>query len=204
MSLLDHALKAARALERAELRYALVGGLACILMGVRRMTEDADFIVEAKTMSEVRRLVSELRREGLPVVEGEAEAAFRERGHFTIVTREGRLDFKFASSPLDFETLKRAVEVRVRGELVRIARLEENIAAKLLVLRSLKDLEDAFWLMVEYWDTIDWARLRELMSGDPLRAARELLEEVERELGSEAAVRSKLEELKSYLNRLRR
>jgi len=204
LSLLDRALRAARALRRAELRYALVGGLACILMGVRRMTEDADFIVEAKALSEVRRLVSELRREGLPVVEREAEAAFREGGHFTIVTREGRLDFKFASSLLDFETVKRAVEVRVRGEPLRIARLEENIAAKLLVLRSLKDLEDALWLMVEYWDMINWTRLRELMSGDPTRVARELLEEIERELGSEAAVRSKLEELKSYLNRLKR
>ena len=73
MSLLNRALRAARALRRAELRYALVGGLACILMGVRRMTEDADFIVEARALSEVRRLVSELRREGLPVVEREAE-----------------------------------------------------------------------------------------------------------------------------------
>lgn len=202
MSLLGHALKAAAALERAGLRYALVGGLACILMGVRRATEDADFIVEARTMSEVERMVEELKWEGLPVVEREAREAFREGGHFTIITREGRLDFKFSSSRLDRETVRRAVEVRVRGAPLRIARLEENVAAKLLILRSLKDAEDAIWLMAEYKDAIDWARLEELVGADPLRAARELLEELEKELGD--VVRDRVEHLRRYLSRLER
>lgn len=95
----------------------------------------------------------------------EVKDAYANKSHFTILVDGFRLDFKFASSTLDFETLKRAVEVEIEVEKVKIARLEENIAAKILVLSSLKDVEDALWLMIHHHDKIDWSRLQLLLNG---------------------------------------
>ena len=204
MNILDYVAKAARALERAGLDYALVGGLACVLMGVRRTTEDADFIVKVESAADAERLIGELRREGLDVVEREVFGALADRGHFTIIVGEWRLDFKFASSALDLETLGRAVEVEVAGARVRVAPLEENIAAKLLVLRSLKDVEDALWLMVQHRDAIDWERLGLLLGSEPRQLVKRILAEIKGEFHGDAAVESKLRELERRLEELGR
>ena len=204
MNILDYVAKAARALERAGLDYALVGGLACVLMGVRRTTEDADFIVRVESAADAERLISELRREGLDVVEMEVLGALADKGHFTVIAGEWRLDFKFASSALDFETLSRAVEVVMAGARVRVAPLEENVAAKLLVLRSLKDVEDALWLMVQHRDAIDWERLRLLLGSEPRQLVERILVEIRDEFRGDAAVESKLRELERRLEELGR
>lgn len=43
----------------------------------------------------------------------------------------------------------------------------ENIAVKIVVLFSIKDLEDALWLMIHHGDKIDWNRLKLLLGGEP-------------------------------------
>ncbi|MBS7617430.1 hypothetical protein KEJ25_02305 [Candidatus Bathyarchaeota archaeon] len=50
MSLIAYTVKVAKSLNGLNLRYALVGGLACVLIGVRRMTEDADFKVSKSSL----------------------------------------------------------------------------------------------------------------------------------------------------------
>ncbi|MBS7617429.1 hypothetical protein KEJ25_02300 [Candidatus Bathyarchaeota archaeon] len=125
----------------------------------------------------------ELKEDGFDVSLEEVKDAYMNRGHFTILVDGFRLDFKFASSILDFETLKRAVEVEIEGERLKIARLEENIAAKIVVLSSLKDIEDALWLMINHRDRIDWSRLQLLINGDPKRVVEGILSEIERVSG---------------------
>jgi len=202
MSLIEFTVKAASILNRLNLRYALVGGLACILMGVRRMTEDADFIVEAKSSDDVKRLFLELEREGFNISFDEVREAFYNGGHFTIIVNGFRLDFKFASSKLDLETLNRAVKVEIGNEKVKIARLEENIAVKIVVLSSIKDLEDALWLMIHHGDKIDWGRLKSLIGGEPKNLIENILLEIEKEFEGEETVRKKLEDLRRTLNQL--
>lgn len=55
MSLIAYTVKVARIFKRLDLKYALVGGLVCILMSIRRITEDADFIVEVKSFSDLEK-----------------------------------------------------------------------------------------------------------------------------------------------------
>ncbi len=199
MSLIEMTFNVAAILNRLNLRYALVGGLACILMGVRRMTEDADFIVEAKSLDEARRLFLELEKEGYNISFNEVKGAFSSGGHFTIIVGSFRLDFKFAKSKLDFEALNRAVEVEIGMEKIKIAQLEENIAAKIVVLSSIKDLEDALWLMIHHGDKIDWNRLKLLLGGEPKYIIENILFEIEKEFEGEEAVIKKLEELRKLL-----
>ncbi|MEM0054471.1 MAG: hypothetical protein QXL89_09830 [Nitrososphaeria archaeon] len=200
MSLIENTIKIAGILNRLNLRYALVGGLACILMGVRRMTEDADFIVEAKSIDDAKRLFIELEKGGFNISLNEVIGAFYNSGHFTIIVDGFRLDFKFAKSELEFETLRRAVDVKIEKEKIKIAQLEENIAAKIVVLSSIKDLEDALWLMIHHGDKIDWNRLKLLLGGEPKFIVKNILFEIEKEFKGEEAVIKKLEEIRKLLN----
>lgn len=111
MSLLAYALKTAQAFDRAKANYALVGGLACILFGVRRMTEDADFIVDVDSLELAKVIFQELKKEGFDISFKEVSTSYKERSYFTILVEQYRVDIKLASSKLDFETLNRAVEV---------------------------------------------------------------------------------------------
>jgi len=163
------------------------------------MTEDIDFIVEAKSLDDARKLFIELEREGFNVSFNEVRDAFSRGEHFTIIVDGYRIDFKFASSKLDFETLRRAVDVEIEGEKVKIAQLEENIAAKIVVLSSLKDLEDALWLMIHHGDKIDWNRLKLLLGGDPKNMIEDILLEIGKEFEGEEAVNKKLDELRKLL-----
>lgn len=203
MSFLDLVLKVARALERAGLRYALVGGVACILFGVRRMTEDIDVVVEAAGHDDAVKLVESLRLEGVAMQLGEVLSALKGGGHATAFIDCYRLDLKFAASPLDFATVRDAVEVTIEGERVRVARLEDSIAAKVSVLCSLKDLEDALWLAIQYYDKVDWARVRALLGRDPEPLVEELLSKIEREFPESAAVKERCAFLKRELAKLR-
>lgn len=199
MSLIELTIEVAKIINRLNFRYALVGGFACILMGVKRMTEDIDFIVEAKSLDDARKLFIELEKEGFNVSFNEVKEAFSHDEHFTIIVDGYRIDFKFASSKLDFETLRRAVDVEIEGEKVKIARLEENIAAKIVVLSPLKDLEDALWLMIHHGDKIDWNRLKLLLGGDPKNVIENILLEIGKEFKREEAVNKKLNELRRLL-----
>ncbi len=199
MGLIELTIEVAKIVNRLNFRYALVGGFACILMGVKRMTEDIDFIVEAKSLDDARKLFIELEREGFNVSFNEVRDAFSRGEHFTIIVDGYRIDFKFASSKLDFETLRRAVDVEIEGEKVKIAQLEENIAAKIVVLSSLKDLEDALWLMIHHGDKIDWNRLKLLLGGDPKNMIEDILLEIGKEFEGEEAVNKKLDELRKLL-----
>ncbi|MHB9301538.1 DUF6036 family nucleotidyltransferase [Thermofilum pendens] len=194
----------ARALRRADLPYAVVGGLACILMGVRRVTEDVDVVVLVRAREDVEKLVRELRSEGIELPSSDALKALQNRGLVAALVGPLRVDIRYASTWLDFETIRHAVEVNIRGEPVRIASLEDVVAAKLTVLRTLRDVEDAVQLMVQYRDRIDWERLRRIVGGSPLEVVKQLLDAIEGELGGDEVVRRRINDVRSLLTKLGR
>jgi len=162
--------------------YAVVGGVACVLYGVRRLTTDIDVILEKLSEETIELLVKYLKREGYKLPLYEALSALRDEGHFTVITEDGfRIDFKYARTSLDYESLERTVQLEIHGVRVILTRLEENIAAKIMVLESLKDLEDAVELMLIHYDTIDRKRLARLLGKDPINAIKELMIGIETE-----------------------
>ncbi|RLE64176.1 MAG: hypothetical protein DRJ47_08275 [Thermoprotei archaeon] len=202
MSFLEHAVRVASILNGIGIRYTLVGGVACILMGVRRVTEDVDYLIEINSPDEIEKLVEGLRRAGYDLRLEEALGAYRDQGHFTVLTEECRLDFKIAKNRLDFETLNTAVQVHIECVDLKMARLEENIVAKVLVLGSLKDLEDALWLMTQYYDIIDWNRIHELVGSDLKGKIKRLLTKIAKEFKENEAVQGRVRRLKELLSSL--
>ena len=130
-------------------------------------------------------------------------AAYRNGGHFTVIVDGYRLDFKYPRTYLDEESLKRNITVHVKCQDVKIAPLEENIVAKVLILSSIKDLEDALKLMIMHYYSIDWKRVEELAGGDLKVKISKLLDRIEHEFSTEEAVKAKINELRKLLSKLK-
>ena len=128
---------------------------------------------------------------------------FTRLGHYTIIVNDYRIDFKFSSTLLDKESIKRAVEVVLLGVKVKISPLEENIVAKVVVLSSLKDLEDALWLMIHHFEDIDWDRIRKLLKNNPIEIIEKMLKRIVEEFPSNVEVERRVNQLYKMLNTLK-
>ena len=193
-----------KVLNTLKMKYAVIGGIACILYGVDRTTMDIDILLNITGENDVRRLVVALRNAGYDVSVREAVSAFRKRNHFTALSPEGlRIDFKFSSSKLDYSTLENVVTIEFRGVKIRVGGLEENIVAKIVVLGSLKDLEDALKLMTMYFDRLDWTRMENLAGRNLLLIVKELLEHIEEEFKDMPNVILRIKQLRSMMESLR-
>ena len=205
MNILGHLLKSAMALNRTGLNYALIGGISCILMGVRRATEDIDYVVEIDNVPDMEKLLRELEREGYEVWAIDPEEVLKGLGRFSIELEDGyRLDFKIAKEKIHFETLKTAITVKIRGVDVKLTRIEENIAAKLLMPNSLKDIEDALWLMYQYHEELDWNRIDKLVGAKSIDIVMKLLDRIAGELSEDKIVLERIEYLRKILLNVKR
>jgi len=191
-----HLKNVCRILRECSINYVIVGGIAAILLGVDRITIDIDIIVHVADSDEVKVIVECLKRGGYKIDLYEALEAFKDKTHFTILLESGRMiDFKYAESTLDFNTLKRKMIIKIDEEEIPISPLEELIAAKLVVLGSQKDVEDALQLMYIYVDKIDWGLLESYVGEKPLSYANKILSIILREFKDDQATINKIKEL---------
>jgi hypothetical protein len=145
------------ALERHDVRYVLIGGLAANAHGVRRTTRDVDVIVE-RSRDNLGRLADAAREleVGSPVIDSRLREIdpldvddLANAANVSLDTREGELDvMNEAKGAPRFERLaSRAVTVEVFGTRVRVAGLDDLIALKRAAgrdvdLRDIADLTD--------------------------------------------------------------
>ena len=145
------------ALERYEVRYVLIGGLAANAHGVRRTTRDVDVIVE-RSRENLERL-AEAARElevGSPVIDSRRRELdpldprdLERAANISLDTIEGELDVKNeAKGAPPFDRLAgRAVVVEGFGTRVPVAGLDDVIALNRAAgrdvdLRDIADLTD--------------------------------------------------------------
>ena len=143
------------ALNAAEVRYVVVGGLAVVLHGHARLTADIDLVVDL-TPGEAKKAIQTLTRLGFraraPVDPlGFADAIVRQQW----ITEKGLRVFSlwdpsnpmvevdlFAEHPIDFEELWRRAEIiKLSRASVRIASIRDLIRLKQLAGRP-QDLAD--------------------------------------------------------------
>jgi hypothetical protein len=152
-------LRVFQALEAAEVRYLVVGGLAVVLHGHPRFTADIDLVV-ALDAGNVARVVGVLRAEGfrprVPVsldafaVEEERRRWIDEKGLVALSLWNpsqplAEIDL-FVDAPFDFDAcFARSVTLAVAGQRVRVLAREDLVAMKRAAGRP-KDLEDALAL----------------------------------------------------------
>lgn len=151
MTSLESALGAiATELDRLNVAFALIGGLAVSVRTEPRFTRDADLAVALRTDSEAESLIHSLRSAGFvieTVVEQEAvgrlatvRLAFSPQGHTPVV------DLLFASSGIENEIVAEAEVLELLPSLsIRVAQVGHLIALKLLSrddVRRPQDLVD--------------------------------------------------------------
>ena len=135
--------RAIKALNRASIRYVVVGGLAAILRGSPRTTSDIDVIIHYDPRNRDK-LIESFRSEGFDVMESQMSAAFKEGSNFSIFAQNSiiRIDMKAARKPDEYEVLQQAVEMRFKENRLLMASIEQILYGKVLYLGDISDLSD--------------------------------------------------------------
>lgn len=130
--------------------YAVVSGYVAIILGRIRGTDDLDVIVPKKTEEEFEKIINNIFDDGYWCINTDDAGEMYDllkTGHSIRIAKDGEVspnfEIKFAKSESDFEALEKPLEVFMKGNSVKIASLELQIAYKEVVLKSEKDLEDA-------------------------------------------------------------
>jgi hypothetical protein len=144
-----------RALSAARVDHVFVGGIAVIVFGRLRTTEDVDVLVAFRE-ADVPKLLSELRRRGFQSSEQDLRAALSEGEHCTVddTRSEYRIDLSSAATASARHALRYRVTVRSRGVDLPIARPEHMVVMK-LKFGSEQDIEDAVAIYLRQKDRMD-------------------------------------------------
>jgi len=150
-------------LERANRRFALVGGLAVSVRAEVRFTRDVDLAVCVEDDSDAEALVYQLRAAGYSPLASVEHATRQRLATVRLLAPQGvKVDLLFASSGIEDEVVARAtlVDMGASGRLP-VASAEELLALKVLSMTDsrLQDRLDAQRLL-EFVPDIDLARVR--------------------------------------------
>ncbi|MHA1681682.1 MAG: DUF6036 family nucleotidyltransferase, partial [Promethearchaeota archaeon] len=120
--LIDILERVTRSLDRHELQYVIVGGVAAILRGKARTTMDVDIIVE-DDLAKIFLFLNTLMEEGFDPSLDQARMGFSTGGNVSIFDNRSilRLDLKIARGREDLEVLNNAVIEKIEGLKIRLA-----------------------------------------------------------------------------------
>lgn len=129
-------------LERQNVRYLVIGGLAVIAVGEPRTTGDVD-VIAFLTPEQAEKLIGRAVRSRFEAVEPAVERRrLRETGTLRLRRPPFQLDLILASLPFEDEAYRRSSLRRLFGRSVRLPSPEDLILFKVLAGRD-KDLVDA-------------------------------------------------------------
>lgn len=127
-------------LQRNEVKYLVIGGIAAVLYGVPRATFDLDILIEA-TPKNAQRLLDALLEAGLGTASMTTAEALLSH-EITIFSDRVRVDVQTATPGLDFAEVWRRREVmKYRGQEILVVSRDDLIASKRAAGRE-RDLED--------------------------------------------------------------
>jgi hypothetical protein len=151
-----------RALSRAG-KHMLIGGVAVIARGVRRLTDDVDATVWAEGL-ELRGLLRKLAEHRI-VPRIDDALAFARRSQVLLLQHEPSgvdIDLSLAWLPFESEALDRADLVSIGRRRIAVATAEDLIIYKAIAARE-RDLSDIQRLFEIHGSDIDLARARRIV-----------------------------------------
>jgi hypothetical protein len=136
-----------RCLEKHDVKYVVIGGIASILYGVPRTTFDLDILIEA-TLENSKKLLKALEESGL----GTALLTTSEKileNEITIFQDRVRIDVQIKTPGIEFETAwKNKNTIEYKGQKFHLLSKADLIASKEAAGRP-KDLEDVRLLKLD-------------------------------------------------------
>ncbi|MHA1650720.1 MAG: hypothetical protein ACTSYB_11045 [Candidatus Helarchaeota archaeon] len=145
----------ALALEKAQLKYVIVGGFAAIFRGRPRTTMDIDLIIEADSQK-IPAFLDYLRKLDFDVLDNQIKMALEEDSHASIFDKQSilRIDLKLAITLDEKEVLGHAKTETYKGINLQIAPVEQILYGKILYLGDISDLSDSELLEIN--DALDF------------------------------------------------
>ena len=149
----------ASALRDARVPWMVIGGIAIIARGVRRMTTDIDVVVRGDETTPAAMLRALATRRIVPRID-DAEAFARERLVLLLRHEPTGVDFdlSFGWTTFEHEALEARSDAAYGSVVAPMARAEDLVIFKAMAARP-KDIEDAAALMLMHKD-IDIHRVR--------------------------------------------
>jgi hypothetical protein len=151
-----------RALSSLNAEYMLIGGLAVGVWSAPRATQDCDLSVRVLASTDALR--ESLAAAGLDIARGDLARAHA-AGEAVRLRRHGCadepvvVDLLFATTPFEFEALRRRQPLRVLGVDLPVATPEDLLVFKLIAGRP-QDLADAHLLLGLHGAAFDMERVR--------------------------------------------
>jgi predicted nucleotidyltransferase len=153
----------AKALKRAGARHMLIGGVAVVARGVRRLTDDVDAVIWAEGL-DVERLLDHLAKEHVVPRIGDA-ISFAHRNQVLLLRHETSgidIDLSLGWLPFERQALSRASKIRVGRLNVAVARPDDLIVYKAIAARD-RDRADIERLLQIHRRAIDLERVRRIV-----------------------------------------
>ena len=143
-------------LNKADIDYAVVGGVAVMFHGVPRTTVDIDFIIEIND-EELTAFVDFLNSTGFEASADDLRIALSENSHCTAFYGNSllRLDIQGVNSLFDRMTLERAVSVVFMNTTIKLGTAEDTLVNKIL-FQSEQDLRDALGILFRNREQLDF------------------------------------------------
>ncbi len=159
-------------LNKHQVRYAIIGGVAMIQHTRVRTTDDIDALLTIPQIA-MRAFFESLEARGFDVELVENIREFRDHGLTTIQFKDIVIDLMRPALPAYAHVLDRAVDARILGQSVRISAAEGLVVMKLIAARPIDeaDIQD---LLAAYGGSLDLAYVRTeldsvMESDDPRR-----------------------------------
>jgi len=147
--------------KKEKVEYALIGGFAMSALGVVRATADLDFIVDAKDLERIGKIMAKYGYRCVYKTENVSQYA-------SGIKIFGEIDFLHALKPISLSMLKKAKEVPVLEEkhMVKVLKPEDIIGLKAQSAannpaRKDKEYSDINLIMDYYRGKLDWGVLEE-------------------------------------------
>lgn len=130
--------------------YVIVSGYVSILLGRARASEDIDIIIPKIAFPKLKKLVHDLKEKGFYGINEEKDSDIFEYLTEGLAVRFAKqntmipnIELKWAKNRIDDLALQKTISVILSQGTLRISNLELQIAFKEIMLKSLKDREDA-------------------------------------------------------------
>jgi hypothetical protein len=142
-------------LNKNDMRYVIVGGIAVMYHGVPRTTVDIDFILDLDE-TEFDAFMSYLDRNGFDIESKAVKELLKEGSHSTAFVGDSllRLDLQAVNTEFDRLTIDRAIQIQHLGTMMRLGSAEDTLINKLL-FQGEQDLRDALGILTRHEEEID-------------------------------------------------
>ena len=160
--------KVIRILEKSNIDYVIVGGIAAIYYGEPRATQDIDVIIRVLEgdIEKISALCSLLEKGNFKIIGGceSILTSIKERVHVTIYDEDHmfRVDLQGVYSKLNILAFEGRRRVKIFGVEAWIQGPEDLIIAKLTHYIGNRDIRDVVAILKNSYGIIDWRRLKKL------------------------------------------